>query len=231
MAKIGIADTTFARVDMAKFAIAIIKKNSDAEIVRYTVPGFKDLPVACKKLIEEDKCSIVMALGMAGKMPIDKQCSHEASMGLQKAQLMTNTHILEVFVHMDEAKKEIEIYEIAKNRTEKHALNALALLKGKTELTKYAGMGKRQGKEDEGAISIVHITSNKYGGQGQDYHQRLKNLKLKYPRAYEPWSNEEEKQLIEFFGKNKSVSEISKLMYRQLGGIKSRLKKLGLIKE
>lgn len=152
--KIGIADTTFARVDMAKFAIEAIKKNSDARIARYTVPGFKDLPVACKKLIEEDKCNIVIALGMAGKMPIDKQCAHEASLGLQQAQLMTNKHVLEVFVHMDEAKTEKEIYSIAKNRAEKHALNALALLKGRTGLTKYAGMGRRQGKQDEGAIDI-----------------------------------------------------------------------------
>ena len=152
--KIGIADTTFATLDMAKFAIDAIKKNSDAKIVRYTVPGFKDLPVACKKLIDEDKCDIVIALGMAGKMPIDKQCAHEASMGLQAAQLMTNKHILEVFVHMDESRKEQEIYAIAKNRAEKHALNALALLKGKTELTRHAGMGKRQGKEDEGPMEV-----------------------------------------------------------------------------
>ena len=152
--KIGIADTTFARVDMAKFAIDLIKKNSNAKIERYTVPGFKDLPVACKRLIEEDKCDIVMAFGMAGKMPIDKQCAHEAALGLQTVQLMTNKHVLEVFVHMDEAKTEKEIYNIAKNRAEKHALNALALLKGKTELTRYAGMGKRQGKEDEGLIRV-----------------------------------------------------------------------------
>ena len=152
--RIGIADTTFARVDMAKFAIDAIKKNSDAKIVRYTVPGFKDLPVACKKLIEEDKCDIAIALGMAGPKPIDKQCAHEASLGLQNVQLMTNKHILEVFVHMDEAKKEKEIYEIAKNRAEKHALNALELLKGKTELTKYAGTGRRQGKDDIGALKF-----------------------------------------------------------------------------
>ena len=152
--KIGIADTTFARVDMAKFVVDIIKKNSDARIERYTVPGFKDLPVACKKLIEDYKCDIVVALGMAGPKPIDKQCSHEAATGLQAVQLMTNKHILEVFVHMDEAKNEKEIYNIAKNRAEKHALNALALLKGKAELTKYAGMGRRQGKQDEGPVKI-----------------------------------------------------------------------------
>lgn len=150
--KIGIADTTFARIDMARFAIDKIRKNSDAKIIRYTVPGFKDLPVACKRLIDEDKCDIVMAFGMAGPMPIDKQCAHEASLGLQAVQLMTNKHILEIFVHMDEAENKSEIYQIAKNRAEKHALNALALLKGRTELTKYAGAGRRQGKEDEGPI-------------------------------------------------------------------------------
>ncbi len=153
--KIGIADTTFARVDMASFVIETIKKNSNSIIVRYTVPGFKDLPVACKKLIEEDKCDIVIALGMAGNKKIDKQCAHEASLGLQSAQLITNKHILEVFVYMDESKKEEEIYKIAQDRAIKHALNALSLLKGKTELTKYAGTGRRQGKKDEGPINLI----------------------------------------------------------------------------
>ena len=154
MAKIGIADTNFARVDMASFAIDKIKENSDAEIERYTVPGMKDLPVACKILFEKYKCDIVLALGMAGPMPIDKQCSHEASLGLQAVQLMASKHIIEAFVHMDEAKTEKELFEIAKNRVTKHALNAIALLKGNTELTKYAGTGKGQGREDAGPIKF-----------------------------------------------------------------------------
>jgi len=82
--KIGIADTTFARVNMADFAIDTIRKNSKDEIERYTVPGIKDLPVACKILFDKYKCDVVMALGMAGPKPIDKQCSHEATLGLQK---------------------------------------------------------------------------------------------------------------------------------------------------
>ena len=152
--KIGIADTTFARINMADFAIDIIKKNSEHKIERYTVPGIKDLPVASKLLLGKYKCDIVIALGMAGPKPIDKQCSHECSIGLQSAQLMENKHILEVFVHTDETKNEQELFKITKNRTEKHAFNALALLKGKTTLTKNAGMGKRHGKSDEGPIKI-----------------------------------------------------------------------------
>ena len=66
MKKIGILDTTFARYDMARDAIDEIKSNvTGIKIIRVTVPGIKDLPVACKKLLEE--CDIVMALGMPGK--------------------------------------------------------------------------------------------------------------------------------------------------------------------
>jgi len=156
MKKVGIADTTFARVNMADFAIDVIKKNSKYKIERYTVPGIKDLPVACKILFRNYKADIVIALGMAGPKPIDKQCSHEATIGLQLVQLTENKHILEVFVHKDEANGNKKLYQIAKNRAEKHALNALALLKGKTSLTNYAGMGKRQGKGDEGPISVYN---------------------------------------------------------------------------
>ncbi|ODS42805.1 MAG: riboflavin synthase, partial [Candidatus Altiarchaeales archaeon IMC4] len=124
MAKIGICDTTFARYDMAKAAIDEIKKNAGGiGIARKTVPGVKDLPVACKKLIDEEGCDIVMALGMPGKEAIDKVCAHEASTGIIQAQLMTNTHIIEVFVHEDEAKSEKEMVRLMDKRAREHALN------------------------------------------------------------------------------------------------------------
>jgi len=151
--KIGIVDTTFSRVDMYKFAEDTLRKaDRRIQIERYTVPGFKDLAVACKRLIEFQGCDIVMALGMAGPEPIDKQCSHEASLSIQQVQLLTNKHILEVFVHMDEAKDDKELLSIAMNRTSKHALNAYELLKGKTSLSKFAGQGRRQGKNDAGPV-------------------------------------------------------------------------------
>src|SRR3989338_1279554 len=115
MAKIGIADTTFARVDMASFAISAIKKNSKHEIERYTVPGFKDLPVACLMLFEDYNCDIVMAFGMAGAAPIDRQCAHEASTGLQNVGLKAKKHLIEVFVYTDEPKNDGDLFQIAKN--------------------------------------------------------------------------------------------------------------------
>ncbi|MFC1691037.1 riboflavin synthase [Nanoarchaeota archaeon] len=153
MPKIGIADTTFARFDMFGVARKTIQDTGiSAELERYTVPGVKDLPIAAKKLAAEYECDIVLALGMPGPEQIDKMCAHEASTGIIQAQLMTNKHILEVFVHADEADNERQLANIVEDRTKKHALNAIALLKGKETLSKNAGMGIRQGHANEGQL-------------------------------------------------------------------------------
>lgn len=144
-------DTTFSRVDMGTIAVDELKKiGGGFRIVRRTVPGVKDLPVECKRLIEEEGCEIVIALGMPGAQPIDKVCAHEASTGLIQVQLMTNRHIVEVFVHMDEAPDEHRLVELAKNRTREHARNAYYLLFDPDRLVRQAGTGQRQGFEDVG---------------------------------------------------------------------------------
>ena len=153
MKKIGIVDTTFARYDMAKSAVDELKSNFKGfKIIRYTVPGIKDLPIASKKMIEEKECDIIMALGMPGGKQIDKQCAHEASSGLIQVQLMTNTHIIEVFVHEDEAKDEKELKWLANRRAREHAVNVYRLLFKPEELTKNAGKGMREGFEDAGPL-------------------------------------------------------------------------------
>ena len=155
MKKIGIADTTFARFDMASSAIDELQSlSTNISIIRYTVPGIKDLPVSCKKLFDEKHCDIVMALGMPGPKPIDKQCTHEASMGITSVQLMCNKHIIEVFVHEDEAENKKELAFLAENRTREHARNVIDLLFHQDKLQKNAGKGLRQGFEDAGPINI-----------------------------------------------------------------------------
>jgi riboflavin synthase len=151
MKLIGIADTTFARFDMGTSAQ---KQLNDLgvgfKIIRYTVPGIKDLPVAAKKLIEEQNCDIVIALGMPGAKDIDKMCAHEASTGLIQVQLMTNKHIIEVFVHEDEAKNDKELAWLAEQRAREHAINAYDLLIKPARLRRQAGTGQRQGFKDAG---------------------------------------------------------------------------------
>jgi riboflavin synthase len=146
MKRIGIVDTTFARTDMGGEAIRTLRTlGTGYRIERRTVPGIKDLPVACKILIEELGCDIVMALGMPGAKPIDKTCAHEATQGLQMVQLMTNTHIIEVFVHEDEAEDARELQELLLQRTRDHCVNVYDLLFRPDALTARAGTGTRQG--------------------------------------------------------------------------------------
>lgn len=154
MKRIGVADTTFARVDMGSFAIDELKKTGTGfRVERYTVPGVKDLPVAAKKLFDESECDIVIALGMPGANDIDKVCAHEASTGLIHVQLLANKHVIEVFVHEDEAKNAKELAWLAERRSREHAVNAYDLLFRPERLSKNAGKGLRQGFEDVGPIS------------------------------------------------------------------------------
>lgn len=153
MMKIGICDTTFARYDMGKVAMEEITQHvGNVKFIRRTVPGIKDLPVASKKLIEEEGCEVVMALGMPGPEKIDKTCAHEASTGLIQAQLMTNTHILEVFVHEDEAVDEKELKFLADNRTREHAQNLVKMFFKPDILVREAGKGMREGFPDKGPL-------------------------------------------------------------------------------
>lgn len=151
MKRIGVLDTTFAQVDMGMFAVDELKKTGTGfKVERSTVPGVKDLPVAAKKLLEERECDIVIALGMPGAQEIDKICAHEASTGLIQAQLLTNKHIIEVFVHEDEAKTKKELAWLAERRAREHAVNAYDILFRPERLAKSAGKGLRQGFEDVG---------------------------------------------------------------------------------
>jgi riboflavin synthase len=155
---VGVVDTMFARYDMGSEALDALKQcpgyGTRFDVIRRTVPGFKDLAVAAKKLIEEDGCRIVVALGMPGKEPIDKQCAHEASQGIMQAQLMTNTHILEVFVHEDESDDPAVLASVFKNRSRDHAVNAYNLLYDPDALVAQAGRGIRQGFGNAGPLPV-----------------------------------------------------------------------------
>jgi riboflavin synthase len=154
--KIGVVDTMFARFDMGAAARAELEEcpgyGTKFKVVSTTVPGFKDLAVAAMNLIEQQGCSIVVALGMPGSAPIDKQCAHEASTGIMQAQLLTATPILEVFVHEDEADEPIVLRRLFENRSRQHARNAYWMLFEPEQLSQRAGRGIRQGFGDAGPL-------------------------------------------------------------------------------
>ena len=150
MVRVGVVDTTFASVDMGGIVVRALQANAGSiRVERYTVPGIKDLAVACKRLFDQG-VDLCIACGMPGPEAVDKQSAHVASTGLQFAQVLAGKHIVEVFVHLDEAKSPKELEALCANRCSEHALNALALLKGPTALTGKAGTGQRQGYADVG---------------------------------------------------------------------------------
>lgn len=153
--RIGVVDTTFARYNMGDAAEAeLTKLGGDLEVLRRTVPGVKDLAVECKILIEKHGCDVVIACGMVGAQPVDKTCAHEASLAIQWTQLQVNRHILEVFVHEDEAKDDAQLAWLMDRRTREHAENAWSLVFEPERLRKNAGKGLRQGFEDAGPVPL-----------------------------------------------------------------------------
>lgn len=150
MKTIGVVDTTFARVDMAEYAVRALKASGTGfKVVRSTVPGIKDLPVACRRLFAEG-ADLCLALGMPGKAEYDKTCAHEASLGLMFASVLETKPVVECFVFEGEASGPKELHSLARRRAEEHALNAYALLFRPRDLARRAGEGLRQGFPDVG---------------------------------------------------------------------------------
>ncbi len=157
MKRVGIADTTFARVDMATYAVRALKaRGTGFRIVRRTVPGIKDLPVACRQLFLEEHVDLCLALGMPGKAEYDKTCAHEASLGLLFTGVLEAKPIVECFVFEGEAADGRELETLARRRAEEHALNAYAMLFRPQELERRAGEGLRQGFADAGPARRSH---------------------------------------------------------------------------
>ena len=152
MKRIGVVDTTFARVDMAAAAIRTLRgSGSGYRILRRTVPGIKDLPVACRQLLQGG-ADLCLALGMPGKAEYDKTCAHEASLGLMFAGVLEAKPVVECFVFEGEASDGKELEALAKRRAEEHALNAYQLLFRPYDLERRAGEGLRQGFPDAGPV-------------------------------------------------------------------------------
>jgi len=155
--KLGVVDTTFARVDMARYAVRALNDHGTGfKIVRRTVPGIKDLPVACRQLFAQDGVDLCLALGMPGRAEYDKTCAHEASLGLLFTGVLEAKPIVECFVFEGEASGPKELEALARRRAEEHALNAYSLLFRPNDLARHAGEGLRQGFPDVGPVRRAH---------------------------------------------------------------------------
>ena len=150
---VGVVDTTFARVDMGSVAEGVLRDLlPEYRVVRYTVPGIKDIPGAARRLIDMG-CDGVITLGWVGASQVDKYSYIAMSVGLVMLSVLTGKIIIDVTVHEDEAEDPRELKEIAINRARAHAENLAKLLRGGGEaLRPLAGQGVRQGRPSVGPI-------------------------------------------------------------------------------
>jgi hypothetical protein len=58
----------------------------------------------------------------------------------------------------------------------------------------------------------------------------LETIHRRYPRAYEKWTEEEDVRLKIEYGKGLGIQPLSEMFQRQPSAIRSRLRKLGLVK-
>lgn len=157
MKRIAVVDTTFARVDMAESAVATLRASGTGfRILRATVPGIKDLPVACRRMFHEERADLCLALGMPGKADYDRTCAHEASLGLIWVGVIEAKPIVECFVFEGEAATDRELDRLARRRAQEHALNAYQMLFRPNDLARSAGSGLRQGFPDAGGVRPTH---------------------------------------------------------------------------
>jgi riboflavin synthase len=151
--RIGVIDTTFSNIDTASIAIKEIKRLANqVTIRRYTVPGLRDIPLACKILIEREKCGIILATGMVSRKGAEKQVENQAVQGIMMVQLETGRHVITAFFDEHETRDKTKLYKIVVDRVRKHAQNSLKLLAVPESLTDFAGLGLRQGGKDVGQI-------------------------------------------------------------------------------
>ncbi len=62
----------------------------------------------------------------------------------------------------------------------------------------------------------------------QSRDDRSEKIRRYYPRAFEKWSPDEEKRVIELYNAGKTLREIAAIVERQPNSIKSRLERLGM---
>lgn len=69
------------------------------------------------------------------------------------------------------------------------------------------------------------------GQVASSYADRIAEVHKAYPRAYEPWSAEEEERLIQLVRSGNGVDGVAAQLHRQPSAIRSRMRKLNLADE
>ncbi|MEI6280834.1 MAG: PIF1 family DEAD/DEAH box helicase [bacterium] len=91
--------------------------------------------------------------------------------------------------------------------------------------------GGKVKKEKKGKSEKSHTKKLEEKKEGKRETGKLEKIREKHQNAYRKWTKEEEGEVVLNFKNKKSIKEIAILSGRQVGGIRARLVKLGLLEE
>ncbi len=152
MKKIGIVDTAYSRVDMAKVVCNFFRQNelkigNNIEIIRATVPGHKELAVGALSLFEKNDCDVCIVFGWVGPKESDLVSAHEAALAIAFGKVKVSRHILECFV-FESQHEETALKDIATNRAIAHMKSALSIVSDDSLSSIKSSIGDREGDEN-----------------------------------------------------------------------------------
>ena len=159
MKKIGIVDTAYSRVNMAKFAIQQVEyvmqtSEMNVGLVHATVPGHKELAVEALRLLEEEQCDICVVFGWVGPKELDLTSAHEAAMALAMAKVQARKHVLECFI-FESQHDEASLLEVASKRAVAHANNAIAMITKNASWELHSSIGDREGEANASVLDGI----------------------------------------------------------------------------
>lgn len=80
--------------------------------------------------------------------------------------------------------------------------------------------------DEQADTYTIHESNSAFRNQTKSYD--VDAIRTRHPRAYQPWTNEEEEELARLYHAGSSTMEMAARLERQPGGIRSRLKRLSL---
>jgi len=146
-------------------------------------------------------------------------------LGFNDMSLRVHPQILEQdSIFRDASEKAVELFcAIPKDEIQKMHKNFVIALGGKWSDKKIKNHKIKTNNEDSEQENEEECQEHSIS--------KLEKIREKHTNAYKKWTIEEEEKVVGEFKKGKSIKEIAQLNGRQVGGIKARLIKLGLIEE
>jgi hypothetical protein len=82
-----------------------------------------------------------------------------------------------------------------------------------------------EAREEERKKQPEPMEDDKPKSKAGSWNEKLEKMRKDYPNAYKPWSKAEDEKLITLFGAENTTKQLSNLLGRHPGSIRSRLKK------